>query len=419
MPPYTIENTLTRRHFSQAVVPPISTHGGIAGSGFYHFLPAHNRPNSPVSFKRTKTIRDPQQGAYVICASLRHSTQLDLNLIEWEHQYVKLNNALSTSFFRFRYLRSRIHKGNINNAVIIWFHFIFPCKNAIHKKGKERKRELAGKRWCEEGKCEWLAYSQPIYIDICICFLIYVAPSLGPMKNIGFTSNGRKKYLISCLLQHKVIPQPLGNSGKSGKTNEAGIAQKNRLFSSSQPTAQISIPVSENMTPSEIRRLVGVNQIKCIHFGRVAIFPSTILLISLVEIRPFTTMSEVEVNQWDELSQFLFLKKRFTDPIATNGALLEGFMFPIDWRKCSTKNEQFGLYGSLEKIENIKDEWWSRGANLSLVGCILVSYEDNIPANQGAFEFASAITFTMNGFKNAPHVDRDASLYASEMVVSS
>ncbi|MBW0562161.1 hypothetical protein O181_101876 [Austropuccinia psidii MF-1] len=92
------------------------------------------------------------------------------------------------------------------------------------------------------------------------------------------------------------------------------------------------------------------------------------------------------------------------------------------------KNEQFGLYESLGKIENAKDEWWNRGANLSLVGCILgqslryvgdklfqkiqtcykslgvpsfdqVSYEANISANQGAFEFASALTFTMNGFK--------------------
>ncbi|MBW0576910.1 hypothetical protein O181_116625 [Austropuccinia psidii MF-1] len=202
------------------------------------------------------------------------------------------------------------------------------------------------------------------------------------------------------------------------------------------------MPVSANITPSEIRRVVDVNQIKRIHFGRVAIFSSTGLLIALVEFRPFTTMSEVEVNQWDELSQFLFRKKRFTDPIATNGALLEGFMFAIGWRKCSTKNEQFGLYGSVGKIENAKDEWRNRGANLSSVGCILgqslqyvgdnlfekiqnfykslgvpsfdqVNYEANMPANQGAFEFASALTFTMNGFKNAPHVDKDASLYAS------
>ncbi|MBW0527654.1 hypothetical protein O181_067369 [Austropuccinia psidii MF-1] len=49
----------------------------------------------------------------------------------------------------------------------------------------------------------------------------------------SLASNGRKKYLISCLLQHKVIPQPLGNGGTSQKTNEAKIAQKNRLFSSS------------------------------------------------------------------------------------------------------------------------------------------------------------------------------------------
>ncbi|MBW0589801.1 hypothetical protein O181_129516 [Austropuccinia psidii MF-1] len=130
------------------------------------------------------------------------------------------------------------------------------------------------------------------------------------------------------------------------------------------------MPVSENMTPSEIQRVVDVNQIKRIHFGRVAIFSSTVLLIALVEFRPFTTMSEVEVNQWDELSQFLFRERRFTNPIATNGALLEGFMFAIGWRKCSMKNEQFGLYGSIGKIENAKDEWLNQGVNLSSVGCI-------------------------------------------------
>ncbi|MBW0498013.1 hypothetical protein O181_037728 [Austropuccinia psidii MF-1] len=152
-------------------------------------------------------------------------------------------------------------------------------------------------------------------------------------------------------------------------------------------------------------------------------------------------MSEVKVNQWDELSQFVFCKKRFTDPITTNGALLEGFMFAIGWRKCSTKNEQFGLYGSVGKIENAKDEWRNRGTNLSSVGCILVqslqyfgdnlfqkiqnwysslgvpsfdqvNYEGNIPTNQGACEFASALTFTINRFKNSPHLDKDAFLYA-------
>ncbi|MBW0463574.1 hypothetical protein O181_003289 [Austropuccinia psidii MF-1] len=193
--------------------------------------------------------------------------------------------------------------------------------------------------------------------------------------------------------------------------------------------------------PSEILRAVDVNQIKRIKFGRLAIFSSTRLLIALVKFRPFTTMNEVEVNQWHELSQFLFCKQKFTNPIAKNGALLEGFMFAIGWRKCSTKNKQFGLYGILRKIENAKDEWWNQGANLSSLGCILgqslqyagdklfqkiqtcykslgglsfdpVNYEANIPANEGEFEFASALTFTMNGFKNSPHLDKDASLYA-------
>ncbi|MBW0577113.1 hypothetical protein O181_116828 [Austropuccinia psidii MF-1] len=123
----------------------------------------------------------------------------------------------------------------------------------------------------------------------------------------------------------------------------------NRLFSSSRPTAQISMPVSANMTPSEIWRV----------------------LIALIEFQPFTTMSEVKVNQWDELSQFLFCKKRFTEPIATNGAFLEGFIFAIGWCKCSKKNEQFGLYGSVGKIENKKDEWRDQGANLSSVPTML------------------------------------------------
>ncbi|MBW0524666.1 hypothetical protein O181_064381 [Austropuccinia psidii MF-1] len=194
------------------------------------------------------------------------------------------------------------------------------------------------------------------------------------------------------------------------------------------------------MTPSETLRVVDVNHIKHIHFGCVTIFSSTGLLIALVEFIPFKRMSEVKVNQWDELSQFLFHKIKFTDPIATNGALLEGFMFAIGWRKYSTKNEKFGLYGSLGKFENAKNEWLNQGANLSSVGCILVqslqyfgdklfqkiqtfhkslgipsfdqvTYEANISANQGAFEFASALTFTMNGFKNLPHLDEDALLY--------
>ncbi|MBW0483069.1 hypothetical protein O181_022784 [Austropuccinia psidii MF-1] len=116
------------------------------------------------------------------------------------------------------------------------------------------------------------------------------------------------------------------------------------------------MPVSANMTPSEIQRVVDVNQIKHIHFGRMSIFSSTGFFISLVKFRPFTTMTEVEVNQWDELLQFLFCERKFINPIAPNGELLEGFMFQIGWRKCSMKNEQFGLYGSLGKIENPKDE---------------------------------------------------------------
>ncbi|MBW0497039.1 hypothetical protein O181_036754 [Austropuccinia psidii MF-1] len=162
--------------------------------------------------------------------------------------------------------------------------------------------------------------------------------------------------------------------------------------------------------PSEIQRLVDVNQIKCIHFGHVAIFSSTGLLIALVELRPFTTMSEVEVNQWDELSQFLFCKRRFTNLIATNGALLEGFMFAIGWCKCSTKIEQFGQ--SLRYVgDNLFEKIQNCYKSLGVPSFDQVNYEANIPTNQGAFEFSSALTFTMNGFKNTPHLDKDLLLY--------
>ncbi|MBW0564378.1 hypothetical protein O181_104093 [Austropuccinia psidii MF-1] len=124
-------------------------------------------------------------------------------------------------------------------------------------------------------------------------------------------------------------------------------------------------------------------------------------------------MSEVEVNQWDELSQFLFRERKFTNLIAKNGVLLEGFIFAIGCHKCSMKNEQFGLYGSLGKIENAKDECRNGGENLSLVGCILVNYEADISTNQGSSRFASSLTTTMNRFKTSPHLDKDALLYAS------
>ncbi|MBW0537465.1 hypothetical protein O181_077180 [Austropuccinia psidii MF-1] len=195
------------------------------------------------------------------------------------------------------------------------------------------------------------------------------------------------------------------------------------------------------MTPSVIWRVVDVTKIKCIHVGHVEIFSSTGLLITLVEFRPFKKMSAVEVKQWDELPKFLFFGRKFTDPVEANGELMEGFIFAIAWCKCSTKDNQFGIYGSLGRIEDAKDEWQKRDSNPSLVGCILgqssqyvgdkfvpniptcykslgvpsfdqVKYEANISAIKGEFEFASALTFTMKGFNNSSIVDRDAFLYA-------
>ncbi|MBW0482893.1 hypothetical protein O181_022608 [Austropuccinia psidii MF-1] len=264
----------------------------------------------------------------------------------------------------------------------------------------------------------------------------------------GLDSHGSLKYVISFLFQHKVIPQQSGNSGMSRKTYEGKTAQRNKFFSSSQPTAQISMPVLANITTRDSRRIVDLTQIKRIHFGHVATFSLTGLLIALVEFRPFTTMSDIEFNQWDELSKGLFCKRKFRDPIATDGVLMEGFMFAIGWCKCSTKNKKFGIYRSLGRIEDAKDEWQNRGANLSSVGGILaqplqylgdilfqkvqtcymslgvpsfdqINYEANVSENQGAFEFSSTLTFTMNGFKKSPHLDKECLTVFFGMVVSS
>ncbi|MBW0513257.1 hypothetical protein O181_052972 [Austropuccinia psidii MF-1] len=133
-------------------------------------------------------------------------------------------------------------------------------------------------------------------------------PHWTPWKNIDFSwfrlsqfHVGSNREVRGCVPNKApwalgTILDSKGLSGTSQKTNEGQITQ---TFSSSRPTAQIPMPVSANMTPSEIQRLVDVNQIKRIHFGRMAILPSTGLLIALVEFRPFTTMSEVKVNQWD------------------------------------------------------------------------------------------------------------------------
>ncbi|MBW0570121.1 hypothetical protein O181_109836 [Austropuccinia psidii MF-1] len=109
----------------------------------------------------------------------------------------------------------------------------------------------------------------------------------------GLASCGSQQYLISCL------PQPLVNSGTSQRENEAKTIQRNRVFPSSQPTAQKLRPVSANMTASEFQRILDFTWIKHIHFGHVAIFLWRGLLLAFVKFQPFTTVSEVEVHQWD------------------------------------------------------------------------------------------------------------------------
>ncbi|MBW0557907.1 hypothetical protein O181_097622 [Austropuccinia psidii MF-1] len=208
-------------------------------------------------------------------------------------------------------------------------------------------------------------------------------PLWAPLKNIGLSrfrlfqcqvgSNREGKGCvpnIACWALGTILHSKLLSIKWQEAVSDILSASTHSDASTTRECRNINASISK-YAPSEIWGVVDVNQIKCNHFGRVAIFSSTGLLIALVEFRPVTTISEVEVNQWDEFSQFLFSKKRFTNWIATNGALLEGFIFAIGWCKCSTKNEQFGLYGSVGKIENATDEWRNRGANLSLVGCIL------------------------------------------------
>ncbi|MBW0552200.1 hypothetical protein O181_091915 [Austropuccinia psidii MF-1] len=124
------------------------------------------------------------------------------------------------------------------------------------------------------------------------------------------------------------------------------------------------------MTPSENQRVVDVNQIKRIHFGPMAIFSSTGLLIAVVEFRKFTTMSEVEVNQWDELSQFLFHGRKFSEPIAMNGALLEGFRFVIGWHKCRQRMSNLVFMEVLGKLKTQKMNGRTKGQILAWLAAL-------------------------------------------------
>ncbi|MBW0554817.1 hypothetical protein O181_094532 [Austropuccinia psidii MF-1] len=138
-------------------------------------------------------------------------------------------------------------------------------------KGSQAPWNNIGFRWFRSSHCH--VGSNREVKDVCRINLIGLWAPLWTQKALG--SNRRKQYLISCLLQRKVIPHPLRNSGTSRKKIEAKTTQKNKFFSSTQPTAQISMPVLANMTPSEIQRVVDVNQIKHIHFGHMEIFSST------------------------------------------------------------------------------------------------------------------------------------------------
>ncbi|MBW0560122.1 hypothetical protein O181_099837 [Austropuccinia psidii MF-1] len=199
--------------------------------------------------------------------------------------------------------------------------------------------------------------------------------------------------------------------------------------------------VSANMTPSEIQRVMDVTQIKRIHFGRMAIFSSTGLLIALVKFRAFTRMSEVKVNQWDELSQFSFVKENLQTQLQQMGNYWRDLCLQLGGTNAAQRMTQFGIRGSLGRIEDAKDEWQNQVANPSSMGCILgqslqyvgdelfqkiqncykslgvlsfdqVNYEANISTKRGEFEFPSALTFTMNRFKNLPHVDKGSFLYS-------
>ncbi|MBW0494233.1 hypothetical protein O181_033948 [Austropuccinia psidii MF-1] len=74
--------------------------------------------------------------------------------------------------------------------------------------------DLANVMWAPTGKSK----------DVCqIKLLGHWAPF---WTQNSLASNGRKQYLISCLLQHNVIPQPIGIGGTSQKTNEARILER-------------------------------------------------------------------------------------------------------------------------------------------------------------------------------------------------
>ena len=103
------------------------------------------------------------------------------------------------------------------------------------------------------------------------------------------------------------------------------------------------------------------------------IFSSTGKLVAIVKFNPFSSMSELDFNNLNKLSQFLFNQCCFLTKITINKTIKSGEMWAIGWRKSMTKGELYGLYGTTKNIQNHQAAWDDQKQDLDEAGKILAN----------------------------------------------
>ncbi|KNZ51105.1 hypothetical protein VP01_4092g1 [Puccinia sorghi] len=169
-------------------------------------------------------------------------------------------------------------------------------------------------------------------------------------------------------------------------------------------------------------------------------------IVGLFKFIPFSSMTRDELNDLDFLTEFSHDHKSFINSFSNfHSACLGGKMNMLGWQKCMKKDEQFGLYLSVEKISKYIDRFTSvvqRGHQSGLIigksfkklanntfqkdHNIMVEHkmpdfgDPKIHTSEGHnFSAASLVSYMYDGFYNTPQKDkRDASEFAFFQCIS-
>ncbi|EFP77747.2 uncharacterized protein PGTG_03703 [Puccinia graminis f. sp. tritici CRL 75-36-700-3] len=141
-------------------------------------------------------------------------------------------------------------------------------------------------------------------------------------------------------------------------------------------------------------------------------------VVAVIQFTPINELSAIEREEINFVTTFLHQSKKFVNPTGPSHTW-GGRMWGIGWRKCMKALKLFGRYIKLRVARQSHTEYFA------------LSNQDLMETN-GIPSFASAefndslskldcaphITFTSNGFFNAPHFDKgDTSEYAFALFV--